>query len=61
MSHEATDEFRSKLMVLVLPLRWNLFFKIFTGFRPRKLCGSFFFAEACGSITSDVFFGVHQA
>ena len=32
-----THEFRSKLMVLVLPLRWNLFFKIFTGFRPRKL------------------------
>ena len=31
------NEFRSKFMVLVLPLRWNLFFKFFTGFRPRKV------------------------
>lgn len=32
-----SNEFRSKLMVLVLPLRWNLFFKNFRGFRPQKL------------------------
>ena len=39
LSYGVQMSFVLNFMVLASPWRWNIFFKILTGLRPRKVCG----------------------